>query len=141
MSSEEGFGALERLKEMRGAQVEVHLIDGKVLRGLLEGVDSDFMNVLLKDVVAEDGRRVPLALISGGFVAAVYFIGPKPLSDLELKVLSILQRNPSLSASDIAKMVNERPNMVKSVMRRLRRSGLVPSKRLNPSSEEGSQLG
>jgi len=121
--------------------VEVHLIDGKVLRGLLEGVDSDFMNVLLKDVVAEDGRRVPLALISGGFVAAVYFIGPKPFSDLELKVLSILQRNPSLSVSDIAKMVNERPNMVKSVMRRLRRSGLVPSKRLNPSSEEGSQLG
>ncbi|MCX8204059.1 MAG: winged helix-turn-helix transcriptional regulator [Candidatus Nezhaarchaeota archaeon] len=118
---------LGRLKEMKGAQVEVHLIDGRVLRGYLEEVDFDLLNVLLRDVVVENGRRVPLALVSGGYVATMYFTGPKLLGDLELKILSILQRNPSLSAADVAKMINERPSKVKSVIRKLKRNGLVSS--------------
>ncbi|MEM4699782.1 MAG: winged helix-turn-helix domain-containing protein [Candidatus Nezhaarchaeales archaeon] len=121
----EGTGVLERLKEMRGAQVEVHLVDGRVLRGYLEEVDLDLLNVLLRDAIVEDGRRIPFALVSGDYVAAIYFIGPRLLGDLELKVLSILQQNPSLSVADVAKMVNERPSKIRSVIRKLRRSGFV----------------
>lgn len=121
----EGSGVLERLKEMKGAQVEVHLVDGRVLRGYLEEVDFDLLNVLLRDVIVEDGRRIPFALVSGDYVAAIYFVGPKLLGDLELKILSILQQNPSLSIADVAKMVNERPSKVKSVIRKLKRIGFV----------------
>ena len=135
---EDRFEVLERLREMKGAQVEVHLIDGRVLRGSLEGIDSDFLNVLLRDAVVEDGRRVPLALISGGYVATIYFTGPKPLGDLELKVLSILQRNPSLSVADVAKMINERPSKVRSVVRRLKRNGLLPPTSLDAGLEQGT---
>jgi len=124
---EERFETLQRLRSMKGAYVEVHLIDGRVLKGMLEEVDADFLNVLLRDAEVEDGRRVPFALISGGYVATIYFTGPRPLGDLELKVLSILQRNPSLSVVDVAKMINERPSKVRSVVRKLKQSGLLPS--------------
>jgi len=97
-----------------------------VLKGTLANVDPDFLNVLLEDVEVGEGRKVPLALVSGGYVAAVFFTGLKPLKDLDLKVLSILQRNPGLSASDVAKMINEKPSRVRSAIRRLERSGLIP---------------
>jgi len=127
---EDKLEVLEQLKGMRGAVVEVHLIDGRVLKGSLSNIDPDFLNVLLEDVDVGDGRKMPLVLVSGAYVATVYFTGLKPLKDLELKVLSILQRNPSLSASDVAKLINERPSRVKSVIRRLERSGLIPSSRI-----------
>lgn len=122
----DGSGALERLKEMKGAQVEVHLVDGRVLRGYLEEVDAELLSVLLRDVVIEDGRRIPYALVSGDYVATIYFTGPRVLGDLELKILSILQQNPSLSAADVAKMINERPSKVRSVISKLKRNGFVP---------------
>ena len=132
---EDKVGIVERLRDLKGSYVEVHLIDGKVLKGTLSSVDPDFLNVLLEDVEVGDGRRVPIALVSGGYIAAVLFLGLKPLEDLDLKVLSILQRNPGLSAADVARMINEEPSKVRSAIRRLRRSGLIPPS-TRPSADE-----
>lgn len=116
--------SLEKLRYMKGTIVEVYLMDGKVMKGKLLDIEPELLNLVLEDVDLGD-RRVPKALISGAYVMAVFFTGLKHLKDIELKVLLILQKNPTISATEVARMINEKVGKVKSVMRKLERKGLL----------------
>lgn len=45
--------------------------------------------------------------------------------DLKSKVLMVLQRSPGLSIVEIAKMLNEKPERVRRVVRQLKKSGII----------------
>lgn len=127
--TDKGNNPLSKIRPLTGSLVEVHLIDGKVLKGELTSVDPDFLNILLEKVETNDGKKAPLVLISGAFIASIYFMSPSKLAteelDLKSKVLMVLQRSPGLSIVEIAKMLNEKPERVRRVVRQLKKSGII----------------
>jgi small nuclear ribonucleoprotein (snRNP)-like protein len=54
-----------------GKRVEVELVSGKIYRGTLREVDYPQLNILLTDAitVGQEGKRIPLLLLSGSVVA------------------------------------------------------------------------
>ena len=117
---------LRLLKRYLGAIVEVHLVDGSVIRGRLVSFDSDYLNVLLEEAETKDGRRVPAALICGASISHILFVGPPKVKEkLEDKVLELLRKDPNLDPETIARLCGARVDRVKEIMANLRRKGLI----------------
>ena len=122
-------GATDRLRRYLGSIVEVHLLDGKVLRGKLTQVDDDLLNLFLEEVEDSEGRRFPAVCISGGSITyiSVVTIPLRGLGEetLEEKVLSLLRKNSHLTPEEIARLLDTKPSSVKMAISRLRRKGLL----------------
>ncbi|MEM2497347.1 MAG: winged helix-turn-helix transcriptional regulator [Candidatus Nezhaarchaeales archaeon] len=131
---------LSRIQPLTGSLVEVHLIDGRVLKGRLTSVDPDLLNILLEKVETNDGKKAPLVLVSGAFIASIYFVSPSEpaMEDLDLKskILMLLAKSPRLSAVEIAKMLNEKPELVRRVIRQLKKSGLIEPRASRSKTEK-----
>lgn len=121
--SSRGF---EVLTKYIGALVEVRTADGRVLQGRLMDFDPEFLNILLRDVVTSDGKRAPVALISGAAISYILFISPPESEEgLEEKVMKLLMKDPDLDPETIAKLCNVRIDRVNEIIARLRRRGIV----------------
>ena len=121
--SSRGF---EVLTKYIGALVEVRTADGRVLQGRLMDFDPEFLNILLRDVVTSDGKRAPIALISGAAISYILFISPPESEEgLEEKVMKLLMKDPDLDPETIAKLCNVRIDRVNEIIARLRRRGIV----------------
>ncbi|MCD6096626.1 MAG: hypothetical protein J7J99_08735 [Thermoprotei archaeon] len=125
----------EVLTKYLGALVEVRTADGRVLQGRLMDFDPEFLNVLLKDVVTSDGKRAPIALISGAAISYILFIGPPESEEgLEEKVMKLLMKDPNLDPETIARLCNVKIDRINEIIARLRRRGLVSGR-----SQDGRQ--
>ena len=124
--------AAAKLKRYISKQVEVHLIDGKTIQGVLSQVDEEFLNIFLEEAKDSYGRYLPAVFVSGGSISYVSVLpsAGENLSrqNLEEKVLELLRGNSNLSISEIAKLLNETPSKIRSVLSKLRRSGLIDSR-------------
>jgi len=111
-----------------GSIIEVHMVDGKVIRGRLVGFDMEYFNILLEEVETNQGRKVPAALISGSSISHVLFVGPPKLRiprsrrrmNLEMKVKEIIKDNPNLDAETIAKLCNTKVDKVERILVKLK---------------------
>jgi len=117
----------EMLNKYIGALVEVRTADGKVLQGRLIDFDPEYFNILLRDVTTSDGRRAPVALISGAAISYILFIGPpEKEEELEEKVMRLLIKDPDLDPETIAKLCNAKVERVNEIILKLRKRGLLP---------------
>lgn len=119
------------LRRFIGSIIEVHLVDGKVIRGRLAGIDSEYFNIFLEEAETKGRVKVPAALILGSSIACILFLGPpkvrKPKHKevtLETKVLELLRSDPGLDVETIAKLCNANVDEVKRVISNLRQRGL-----------------
>jgi len=124
--------AAAKLKRYINKQVEVHLIDGKTIQGILSQVDEEFLNIFLEEAKDGQGRYLPAVFVSGGSISYVSVLPSTEditrQENLEEKVLELLRGNSDLTISEIAKLLNETPSKIRSVISKLRRSGLIDSR-------------
>ncbi len=120
---------IDKIERMIGSLVKVYLIDGRIIVGKLISLDPDYLNILIEEVGGENVDE-KLTLIPGTSIGYIKFIKVKtPIEkkSLEERVLDLLEREPNLSVSEIAKILNIEPSRVRSVIRRLRRKGYIKS--------------
>ena len=124
-------GAASRLRKYLGSIVEVHMLDGRVLKGKLVELDDDLLNIFLEDVEDSEGRKYPAVCVCGGSITYISVVAiPLRVRDvreetLEEKVLNILKKNSNLSPEEIAHLINAKPSSVRMAISRLRRKGLL----------------
>jgi len=114
------------IKRYIGSIVEVHLVDGKTLKGRLTKFDPEYLNIILEEVETGKNYKVPAALISGSSVSYILFLGPPKLripkskrKDLEKKVVELIKSNPNLDIETIARLCNARVDKVKEILAKL----------------------
>jgi len=121
---------LMKIKKLVGNVVEVYLIDGRVMRGTLTSIDTDYFNMILEDVVDNMDRKSKVAIVSGGAVLYI-LIHPsssmlESMSSIERKVLEVLQRSPNLGPAEVAKLIGEDDvDEIKKVIKSLKRRGFL----------------
>jgi|YelNatPaOPRAMG01_1025707.scaffolds.fasta_scaffold11010_10 small nuclear ribonucleoprotein (snRNP)-like protein len=121
---------LMKLKKLVGNVVEVYLIDGRVMRGTLTSIDTDYFNMILEDVVDNMDRKSKVAIVSGSAVLYI-LIHPsssmlESMSSIERKVLEVLQRSPNLGPAEVAKLIGEDDvDEIKKVIKSLKRRGFL----------------
>jgi small nuclear ribonucleoprotein (snRNP)-like protein len=119
-----------KLKKLVGNVVEVYLIDGRVMRGTLTSIDTDYFNMILEDVVDNMDRKSKVAIVSGSAVLYI-LIHPsssmlESMSSIERKVLEVLQRSPNLGPAEVAKLIGEDDvDEIKKVIKSLKRRGFL----------------
>lgn len=107
--------------------MEVHLLDGQIIRGRLVQVDEDTNNIFLEECTDLEGRSSPATMIMGSSISHVNVISPPSNETLEDKIFRILMNNSELTVNEIAMMLNIKPSSVRSALLRLKRKGLIPS--------------
>lgn len=120
--------AAAKLKKYSNKQVEVHLIDGKTIQGVLSRVDEELLNIFLEDAKDSYGRYLPAVFVSGSSISYISVLpssGDVEEQGLEEKVLELLRGNSDLSIAEIAKLLNESPSRIRAILLKLRRSGLI----------------
>ena len=136
MADENGVLRLDPrvLKRFLGSIIEVHLVDGKVIRGRLVGLDSEYFNLLLEEAETRKGVKVPAALVLGASISCILFLGPprvkgrKPREpSLKTKVIELLKSDPNLDAETIARLCNADVDDVKRIISSLRQKGFASS--------------
>jgi len=119
-----------RLRKLIGNIVEVYLVDGRVMRGTLTSIDTDYFNMILEDVVDNLDKKSKVAVVSGSAILYI-LIHPsssilESMSSIERKVLEVLQRSPNLRPTDVAKLIGEdNVDEIKRVIKSLKRKGFL----------------
>ncbi|MCX8181704.1 MAG: winged helix-turn-helix transcriptional regulator [Candidatus Methanomethyliaceae archaeon] len=129
---------VDRLRKYIKSTVEVHLLDGQVIKGKLVQVDEDLMNIFLEDCVDIDGRPSPATVIMGGSISHVSILSLPAEDSLEDKVFQLILNNKDISITEIAKILNTKPSSVRSAILRLKKKGLIStneSKRTSPEQK------
>jgi small nuclear ribonucleoprotein (snRNP)-like protein len=105
--------------------IELHLLDGQVIRGRLVQVDDDLMNIFLENCVDLDGRSSPAAVVMGSSISHISIISLPAQDLLEEMIFQLIQNNGEMTVDEIAKMLDTKPSSVKSALVRLRKKGLL----------------
>ena len=116
---------VERLRGYINSVVEVHLLDGQVLRGKLAQVDEDLLNMFLEDCIDLSGRASPAAVVMGSSISHINIVSLPAFETLDEKIFELIEKNGDMSVNEIAKMLNAKPSSVKSALVRLKKKGLV----------------
>lgn len=116
--------------------VEVHLLDGQIIRGKLIQIDEDTNNIFLEECTDIEGRNSPATIIMGSSISHINVVSPPPSETLEDKVFRILINNSELTINEIAKMLNIKPSSVRSAILRLKRKGLISGSEWQKSNNE-----
>ncbi|MEM4530007.1 MAG: winged helix-turn-helix transcriptional regulator, partial [Candidatus Methanomethylicaceae archaeon] len=120
---------IELLKKYLKGIVEVHLLDGQIIRGRLIQVDEDTNNIFLEECTDSEGKSSPATMIMGSSISHINVISPPSGETLEDKIFRILMNNSELTIDEIAMMLNIKPSSVRSALLRLKRKGLIPSEK------------
>ncbi|MGC8937022.1 MAG: LSM domain-containing protein [Candidatus Methanomethylicaceae archaeon] len=127
---------VDRLRKYVRSTVEVHLLDGQVIKGRLMQVDEDLMNIFLEDCVDIDGRTSPATVIMGGSISHVSILSLPAEGSLEDKVFQLILNNKNISITEIAKILNTKPSSVRSAILRLKKKGLISTNESQRTSPE-----
>lgn len=117
--------------------VEVHLIDGQVIKGKLVQIDDDLMNIFIEGCMDASGRTSPAAVIMGSSISHVNIVSFPVEESLEEKVFLLLLNNGNMTTEEIAKILNAKPNSVVSAIKRLKKRGLITMTRERPPKKLG----
>ncbi|MCC6013107.1 MAG: winged helix-turn-helix transcriptional regulator [Candidatus Verstraetearchaeota archaeon] len=115
------------LKKYIRSEVEVYLLDGRVIKGKLVQIDEENMDLFLEDCIDSEGKSSPATVIMGGSILYINILSPPSKETLEDKILRILANNSNITIAEIAKILNIKPSSVRSAISRLRKKGLLPS--------------
>jgi small nuclear ribonucleoprotein (snRNP)-like protein len=116
---------VDRLRKYVDSYVEVHLIDGQVIKGKLVQIDDDLMNIFIEGCMDASGRISPAAVIMGSSISHVNIVSFPVEESLEEKVFLLLLNNGNMTTEEIAKMLNEKPGSVVSAINKLKKRGLI----------------
>lgn len=116
---------VDRLRRYIKSTVEVHLLDGQVIKGRLAQIDEDLMNIFLEDCVDIDGRPSPATVIMGSSISHISILSLPSGDSLEEKVFQLILNNRNISVKEIAKILNTKPSSVRSAILRLKKKGLI----------------
>jgi small nuclear ribonucleoprotein (snRNP)-like protein len=116
---------VERLRRYVNSIIELHLIDGQVIRGRLVQVDDDLMNIFLENCVDLGGRASPAAVVMGSSISHISIISLPTRDSLDEQIFQLLLNNGKMTVDEIAKILDTKPSSVKSAILRLKKKGLL----------------
>jgi small nuclear ribonucleoprotein (snRNP)-like protein len=120
---------VDRLRKYVDSFVEVHLIDGQIIKGKLVQIDDDLMNIFIEGCMDATGRTSPAAVIMGSSISHVNIVSFPVEESLEEKVFLLLLNNGNMTTDEIAKILNAKPRSVVSAIKRLTKRGLITMSR------------
>lgn len=116
---------MDRLRKYVDSFVEVHLIDGQIIKGKLVQIDDDLMNIFIEGCMDASGKISPAAVIMGSSISHVNIVSFPVEESLEEKVFLLLLNNGNMTTDEIAKILNAKPRSVVSAIKHLKKRGLI----------------
>jgi small nuclear ribonucleoprotein (snRNP)-like protein len=116
---------LDRLRLYIDSMIEVHLIDEKIIKGRLAQVDDDLVNIFLENCVDGNGRASPAAVIMGTSISHINIISLPVEETLDERVFQLILKNGDMPVKEISKILDIKPKVVNSAIKRLKKSGLL----------------